>query len=62
MRIKPYTKKKRNLSYQVRHLWFTPTSHLTLIQSYTLITSSNETQVMLYYERFEEAGKRDKCL
>jgi len=36
--------------------------YVKLTQTYALTSSSNETQVVLYHERFEEAGRRDKHL
>ncbi|KYN20131.1 hypothetical protein ALC57_07421 [Trachymyrmex cornetzi] len=55
--LNPTRKKTKSIVSSLSSLIYAK-SHLKLAQAYALTTSSSEIQVVLYHERFEEAGKR----
>ena len=61
-RVKPHTKEDEIDRIESVTSGLRLTSRLTLTQSYALTASSNGTQVVLYHERFQETGRRDKHL
>ncbi|KYM80627.1 hypothetical protein ALC53_08965 [Atta colombica] len=54
------TRKKTKLIVSSSSPLFYAKSRLKLAQSYALTASSSGTQVVLYLERFQETGRRDK--
>ncbi|KYM87624.1 hypothetical protein ALC53_03320 [Atta colombica] len=58
-RLSPTRKKTKSIVSSPSPLFYAK-SHLKLAQSYSLTASSSGTQVVLYLERFQETGRRDK--
>ncbi|KYM90919.1 hypothetical protein ALC53_01685, partial [Atta colombica] len=60
-RLSPTRKKTKSIVSSPSPLFYAK-SCLKLTQSYALTASSKGTQVVLYHERFQETGRRDKHL
>jgi len=59
--LSPTRKKTKSIVSSPSPLFYAK-SRLKLAQSYALTASSKGTQVVLYHERFQETGRRDKHL
>ena len=59
--LSPTRKKMKSIISSPSPLFYAK-SRLKLAQAYALTASSSGTQVVLYHERFQETGRRDKRL